>query len=105
MPFLVLRAPSSADQAPSADADSDDRSDLSSVKPGRSTQLQDLNVLAQVKKTYISASQNALGIPISFTSHGDLSGQNGFLFKIESNGNYQEINPKTGANLGERDLS
>jgi branched-chain amino acid transport system substrate-binding protein len=63
------------------------------------------NVLAQVRKTYISASQNALGIPISFTSHGDLSGQNGFLFKIESNGNYQEINPKTGANLGERDLS
>jgi hypothetical protein len=62
------------------------------------------NVLAQVRKTYISGAQNALGIPISFTSHGDLSGQNGFLFKIESNGSYQEINPKTGANLGSRDL-
>ena len=57
------------------------------------------NVLAKVRKTNISASQNALGIPISFTAHGDLSGQNGFLFKIASNGSYVEINPKTGATL------
>jgi hypothetical protein len=56
-------------------------------------------VLAQVKKTYIAANDNALGIPISFTSHGDLAGQNGFLFKIEGNGSYQELNPKTGKDL------
>ncbi len=58
------------------------------------------NVLAQVKKAYIAANQNALGIPISFTSHGDLSGQHGFLFKVAKNGSYGEINPKTGAPIG-----
>jgi branched-chain amino acid transport system substrate-binding protein len=58
------------------------------------------NVLAQVKKAYIAANQNALGIPISFTSHGDLSGQHGFLFKVARNGAYNEINPKSGAPLG-----
>jgi branched-chain amino acid transport system substrate-binding protein len=58
------------------------------------------NVLAQVKKAYIAANQNALGIPISFTKHGDLSGQHGFLFKVAKNGSYGEINPKTGAPIG-----
>jgi ABC-type branched-subunit amino acid transport system substrate-binding protein len=57
------------------------------------------NVLAKVRKTDIPAADNALGLPISFTAHGDLSGQNGFLFKIAANGSYVEINPKTGATL------
>jgi branched-chain amino acid transport system substrate-binding protein len=70
------------------------------------------NVLAQVRKTYIAPADNALGIPIKFTSNGDLAGQNGFLFKILPSGApcpgpalpagaacYQEINPKTGAKL------
>jgi branched-chain amino acid transport system substrate-binding protein len=58
------------------------------------------NVLAQVKKAYIAANQSALGIPISFTKHGDLSGQHGFLFHVSNSGSYNEINPKTGAPVG-----
>jgi branched-chain amino acid transport system substrate-binding protein len=52
------------------------------------------NVLAAVKKTNIPAANNVLDIPISFQSNGDLSGNNGYLFKIESSGTYTEIPPK-----------
>jgi branched-chain amino acid transport system substrate-binding protein len=52
------------------------------------------NVLAAVKKTNIPAANNVLDIPISFQSNGDLSGNNGYLFKINSSGNYVEIPPK-----------
>jgi branched-chain amino acid transport system substrate-binding protein len=57
------------------------------------------NVLAQVKKTYISASNNVLGIPIAFTSGGDLVGYHGYLYHINNHGTYVQINPKTGKTL------
>jgi branched-chain amino acid transport system substrate-binding protein len=52
------------------------------------------NVLAAVKKTNIAASDNPLGIPVTFASNGNLAGNSGYLFKIESNGTYTEIPPK-----------
>jgi branched-chain amino acid transport system substrate-binding protein len=52
------------------------------------------NVLAAMKTTNIAASANPLGIPIAFASNGNLAGNNGYLFKIGSNGAYSEINPK-----------
>lgn len=49
------------------------------------------NVLAAVKKTNIPASQNPLGVPVAFQSDGDLVGQPGYLFKINSAGKYIPI--------------
>ncbi len=52
------------------------------------------NVLAAVKKTNIPAAANPLGIPVAFASNGDLAGNYGYLFKINSAGKYVEIPPK-----------
>jgi branched-chain amino acid transport system substrate-binding protein len=52
------------------------------------------NVLAAIKQTNIPAADNPLGIPVSFSSNGDLAGNNGYLFKINSAGKYVEISPK-----------
>ena len=52
------------------------------------------NVLAAIKTTNIPANANPLGIPVSFASNGDLAGNNGYLFKINSAGKYIEIPPK-----------
>ena len=52
------------------------------------------NVLAALKQTNIPASANPLGIPVSFQSNGDLAGNNGYLFKVNSAGKYVEISPK-----------
>ncbi|HET8978843.1 MAG TPA: branched-chain amino acid ABC transporter substrate-binding protein [Solirubrobacteraceae bacterium] len=49
------------------------------------------NVLAQIRKTNISPSQNPLGVTIAFKSNGDIVGQPGYLFKIESGGKYVAI--------------
>jgi branched-chain amino acid transport system substrate-binding protein len=52
------------------------------------------NVLAQIRKTNIPPSQNPLAVTVAFKSNGDLVGQPGYLFKIGSDGKYQEIPPK-----------
>jgi len=52
------------------------------------------NVLAALKKTNIPANANPLGVPVAFASNGDLAGNNGYLFKINSAGKYIEIPPK-----------
>jgi branched-chain amino acid transport system substrate-binding protein len=52
------------------------------------------NVLAAIKKTNIPAANNVLNIPVAFQANGDLAGNTGYLFKIESNGTYTEIPPK-----------
>jgi branched-chain amino acid transport system substrate-binding protein len=52
------------------------------------------NVLAAIKKTNIPASQNILGVPIAFTSTGNLTGSPGYLFHVNSKGKYIEIPPK-----------
>jgi branched-chain amino acid transport system substrate-binding protein len=52
------------------------------------------NVLAALKKTHIPASQNILGVPIAFTSTGNLVGSPGYLFHVSSKGKYIEIPPK-----------
>ncbi len=52
------------------------------------------NVLAAIKKTNIPAANNPLGIPVAFASNGNLAGNNGYLFKINSSGKYVEIPPK-----------
>jgi branched-chain amino acid transport system substrate-binding protein len=52
------------------------------------------NVMAALKTTNIPASANPLGIPIAFKSNGDLNGNYGYLFKINSAGKYVEIPPK-----------
>jgi branched-chain amino acid transport system substrate-binding protein len=52
------------------------------------------NVLAAIKSTNIAATANPLGIPIAFSSNGNLSGNYGYLFKISSAGKYVEIPPK-----------
>jgi branched-chain amino acid transport system substrate-binding protein len=57
------------------------------------------SVLAQVKKTYIAPANDVLGIPIAFTSGGDLVGHYGYLYRINNHGTYVEINPKTGATM------
>jgi branched-chain amino acid transport system substrate-binding protein len=51
------------------------------------------NVLAAIKQTKIPAAANPLGIPVAFTSTGNLAGNTGYLFKITSSG-YTEIPPK-----------
>jgi hypothetical protein len=52
------------------------------------------NVLAAIKKTNIPASANVLGIPVAFASNGNLAGNYGYLFHINSSGKYIEIPPK-----------
>jgi branched-chain amino acid transport system substrate-binding protein len=52
------------------------------------------NVLAAIKKTNIPAAQNILGVPIAFTSTGNLVGSPGYLFHVNSKGKYIEIPPK-----------
>ncbi len=52
------------------------------------------NVLAAIKTTNIPASENPLGVPVAFAANGDLAGNNGYLFKINSAGKYVEIPPK-----------
>jgi branched-chain amino acid transport system substrate-binding protein len=52
------------------------------------------DVLAAIKKTNIPASANVLGIPVAFSSNGDLAGNYGYLFKIGPTGTYTEIPPK-----------
>ncbi len=52
------------------------------------------NVLAAIKKTSIAASANPLGIPIAFSSNGDLAGSYGYLFHVNGAGQYIEIPPK-----------
>jgi branched-chain amino acid transport system substrate-binding protein len=49
------------------------------------------NVLAAIRKTNIPASQNPLGATIAFKANGDLVGQPGYLFKINSAGKYVSI--------------
>jgi branched-chain amino acid transport system substrate-binding protein len=52
------------------------------------------NVLAAVKKTNIPASANVLGIPIAFTSDGNLAGSPGYLFHVNGKGTYVAIPTK-----------
>ncbi|HTX08992.1 MAG TPA: branched-chain amino acid ABC transporter substrate-binding protein [Solirubrobacteraceae bacterium] len=52
------------------------------------------NVLAAIKTTNIPANENPLGVPVAFAANGDLAGNNGYLFKINSAGKYVEIPPK-----------
>jgi branched-chain amino acid transport system substrate-binding protein len=52
------------------------------------------NVLAAIKTTNIPASANPLGVPVAFASDGNLAGNAGYLFKINSAGKYVEIPPK-----------
>jgi branched-chain amino acid transport system substrate-binding protein len=49
------------------------------------------NVLAAIKQTNIPAAANVLDQPISFTSTGNLTGQPGYLFHVNSQGKYIEI--------------
>jgi hypothetical protein len=49
------------------------------------------NVLAAIKTTNIPAAENPLGVPIAFKSNGDLAGQAGYLFHINSAGKYISI--------------
>jgi branched-chain amino acid transport system substrate-binding protein len=49
------------------------------------------NVMAAIRKTSIPASQNPLGATIAFKPNGDLVGQPGYLFKINSAGKYISI--------------
>ena len=51
------------------------------------------NVLAAIKQTNIPAATNVLDQPISFTSTGNLTGQPGYLFHVNSQGKYIEISP------------
>ncbi|MFZ0377191.1 MAG: branched-chain amino acid ABC transporter substrate-binding protein [Solirubrobacteraceae bacterium] len=52
------------------------------------------NVLAAIKTTNIPANENPLGVPVAFAANGDLAGNTGYLFKINSAGKYMEIPPK-----------
>lgn len=49
------------------------------------------NVLAAIKKTNIPAAANPLGVPVSFQPNGNLTGEPGYLFKIDSAGKYNSI--------------
>jgi branched-chain amino acid transport system substrate-binding protein len=60
----------------------------SGQKPSRS------NVLAAIKTTNVPAAANPLGIPVAFASNGDLAGNYGYLFHVNSAGKYVEIPPK-----------
>jgi branched-chain amino acid transport system substrate-binding protein len=52
------------------------------------------NVLAAIKKTNIPASANPMGVPITFTSTGNLAGASDYLFKINGAGKYISIPSK-----------
>ncbi len=52
------------------------------------------NVLAAIKTTNIPAADTPLGVPVAFASNGNLAGNTGYLFKINSAGKYVEIPPK-----------
>jgi branched-chain amino acid transport system substrate-binding protein len=52
------------------------------------------NVLAAIKTTNVPAAETPLGIPVAFASNGNLAGNTGYLFKINSAGKYVEIPPK-----------
>ncbi|MGH2842955.1 MAG: branched-chain amino acid ABC transporter substrate-binding protein [Solirubrobacteraceae bacterium] len=52
------------------------------------------NVLAAIRKTNISPSQNPLGIKIAFLRNGNLIGSPGYLFKINGAGTYKSISTK-----------
>jgi branched-chain amino acid transport system substrate-binding protein len=60
----------------------------SGKKPSRA------NVLAAVRKTNISATDSAMGVPIKFQADGDLVAKAGYLFHINSKGTYVEIPDK-----------
>jgi branched-chain amino acid transport system substrate-binding protein len=49
------------------------------------------NVLAQIRKTSIPPAANPLDVTIAFQKDGDIVGQPGYLFKIESGGKYVAI--------------
>jgi hypothetical protein len=49
------------------------------------------NVLAAIRQTNIPAVANVLDQPISFVSTGNLAGQPGYLFHVNSQGKYIEI--------------
>jgi branched-chain amino acid transport system substrate-binding protein len=49
------------------------------------------NVLAQIRKTNIPPADNPLDVTIAFQRDGDIVGQPGYLFKIESGGKYVAI--------------
>jgi branched-chain amino acid transport system substrate-binding protein len=49
------------------------------------------NVLAAIRKTNIAPAANPLGVQVAFKSNGDIVGQPGYLFKIESGGKYVTI--------------
>jgi branched-chain amino acid transport system substrate-binding protein len=52
------------------------------------------NVLAAVRKTNISATASAMGVPIKFKADGDLVAKAGYLFHINAKGTYVEIPDK-----------
>jgi branched-chain amino acid transport system substrate-binding protein len=52
------------------------------------------NVLAQVRKTYIAANQNAFGVPIKFNKQGDIIGGGFYLFHVNNNKQYIQIPAK-----------
>jgi branched-chain amino acid transport system substrate-binding protein len=49
------------------------------------------NVLAQIRNTNIAPAANPLDVTIAFKRDGDIVGQPGYLFKIESGGKYVAI--------------
>jgi branched-chain amino acid transport system substrate-binding protein len=49
------------------------------------------NVLAAIRKTSIAPADNPLGVQVAFKPNGDIVGQPGYLFKIESGGKYVSI--------------
>ena len=49
------------------------------------------NVLAEIRKTNIPPAANPLDVTIAFQRDGDIVGQPGYLFKIESGGKYVAI--------------
>jgi hypothetical protein len=51
-------------------------------------------VLAAVRKTNIAATNSAMGVPIKFQANGDLVAKAGYLFHLDSKGNYVEIPDK-----------
>jgi branched-chain amino acid transport system substrate-binding protein len=52
------------------------------------------NVMAQVRKTYVAASQNAFGVPIKFNRQGDIVGGGFYLFHVNANKQYIQIPAK-----------
>jgi len=52
------------------------------------------NVLAQMRKTYIAANQNAFGVPLRFNHGGDIIGGGFYLFHVNGSGKYIQIPAK-----------